>query len=78
MIVLGPRRTCKSPGTAYGQACDATLTLSTCGRHGRKPRDNAAPEWQAESLGRHNRKLVVACPLEGTVRLLLLRFIQVI
>jgi hypothetical protein len=25
---------------------------------------NAAPEWQAVSLGWHNRVLVVACPLE--------------
>ena len=26
---------------------------------------NAAPEWQAMSLGWHSRELMVACPLEG-------------
>jgi hypothetical protein len=30
---------------------------------------NAAPEWQAMSLGRRSRELVAACPLEGLVRL---------
>ena len=29
---------------------------------------NAAPEWQAGSLGWRSRELVVACPLEGLVR----------
>ena len=29
---------------------------------------NAAPEWQAMCVGRRNRELVVACPLEGLVR----------
>ena len=28
---------------------------------------NAAPEWQAGSLGWHSRKSTVACPLEGLV-----------
>jgi hypothetical protein len=28
---------------------------------------NAAPEWQAEGLGWHSRKLVVACPLKELV-----------
>jgi hypothetical protein len=31
---------------------------------------NAAPEWQAGRLGWRSRDLVVACPLEGLVRLL--------
>ncbi len=30
--------------------------------------DNAAPEWQATSLGLRSRYLVVACPFEGLVR----------
>ena len=30
---------------------------------------NAAPEWQARSIGRCSRELTVACPLEGLVRL---------
>lgn len=29
--------------------------------------DNAAPEWQAESLGWRRRKWREACPLEGLV-----------
>jgi len=29
---------------------------------------NAAPEWQAGSMGWRSRVLVVACPLEGLVR----------
>jgi hypothetical protein len=29
---------------------------------------NAAPEWQAGSIGWRSRELVVACPLEGLVR----------
>jgi hypothetical protein len=28
---------------------------------------NAAPEWQAGSLGSRSRELLVACPLEGLV-----------
>ena len=28
---------------------------------------NAAPEWQAGSMGWRRRELVVACPLEGLV-----------
>jgi hypothetical protein len=31
------------------------------------PMPNAAPEWQAKSVGWRSRKLVVACPLEGLV-----------
>jgi hypothetical protein len=30
---------------------------------------NAVPEWQAGSLRRRGGELVVACPLEGLVRL---------
>ena len=30
---------------------------------------NAAPEWQARSIGRCSRELTVACPLERLVRL---------
>jgi hypothetical protein len=29
---------------------------------------NAAPEWQARSLGWRSKELMVACPLEGLVR----------
>ena len=29
---------------------------------------NAALEWQAESMRWHSKELVVACPLEGLVR----------
>ena len=29
---------------------------------------NAAPEWQARSIGWRSKKLAVACPLEGLVR----------
>jgi len=29
---------------------------------------NAAPEWQAGSLGRRSKELMVVCPLEGLVR----------
>ena len=34
----------------------------------RLKRPNAALEWQAMSMGRHSRGLMVACPLEGLVR----------
>jgi hypothetical protein len=30
---------------------------------------NAAPEWQAKSLALRSKELLVACPLEGLVRL---------
>ena len=33
----------------------------------------AAPEWQAGSLRRHSTMLMVACPLEGNVGLMLER-----
>jgi hypothetical protein len=29
--------------------------------------DNAAPEWQAGSMGLRSTEFVVACPLEGVV-----------
>ena len=31
----------------------------------------AAPEWQASSLGWRSREIMVACPLEGLVRQLI-------
>ncbi len=46
------------------------------GINGRQPQQdepcwkaNAAPEWQAKSLGWRSSELVVACPLEGLVGL---------
>jgi len=55
--------------TSRNAAKGALLTNSNDGNAGFcLGMPNAVPEWQAESLMWHSRKLVVACPLEGLVR----------